>query len=106
MGSNVIRENFAHMTPQNHDEVVETTKQQVLEMLKENIRPEFLNRIDETIMFTPLNEHEIEQIVGLQVNAISKMLAANGVTLEVTPAALKATTPNLVLVRLSVLFIV
>ncbi len=89
MGSNVIRENFAHMTPQNHDEVVETTKQQVLEMLKENIRPEFLNRIDETIMFTPLNEHEIEQIVGLQVNAISKMLAANGVTLEVTPAALK-----------------
>ena len=89
MGSSVIRENFAKMTPENHDEVVEKTKGEVLEMLKQTIRPEFLNRIDETIMFTPLNEHEIEEIVGLQINSVKKMLAKNGVTLEVTPAALK-----------------
>ena len=89
MGSNVIRENFAKMTPENHDEVVEKTKGEVLEMLKQTIRPEFLNRIDETIMFTPLNEREIEEIVGLQINSVKKMLAKNGVTLEVTPAALK-----------------
>ena len=58
-------------------------------MLKQTIRPEFLNRIDETIMFTPLNEAEIEEIVGLQVKSVQKMLSANGITLEVTPAALK-----------------
>lgn len=88
MGSNVIRENFSKMTPENKDETVEKTKQEVLEMLKQTIRPEFLNRIDETIMFTPLNEKEIEEIVGLQVKSVKKMLAANGITLEVTPAAL------------------
>jgi ATP-dependent Clp protease ATP-binding subunit ClpB len=87
MGSALIRENFAKMTPANHDEVVEKTKQQVLEMLKETIRPEFLNRIDETIMFTPLNENEIEKIVDLQIRGIQNILASNGVNLEVTPAA-------------------
>ncbi len=89
MGSNVIRDNFAKMTPENRDETVEKTKQEVLDMLKQTIRPEFLNRIDETIMFTPLNQQEIEEIVGLQVKGVRKMLAANGITLEVTPAALK-----------------
>ncbi len=89
MGSNVIRDNFAKMTPDNRDETVEKTKQEVLDMLKQTIRPEFLNRIDETIMFTPLNQQEIEEIVGLQVKGVRKMLAANGITLEVTPAALK-----------------
>ena len=88
MGSNVIRENFASITDGNHDEVVEKTKEQVLEMLKSTIRPEFLNRIDEIIMFTPLNEREIQDIVGIQVNSIKKMLATNGVNLEVTPSAL------------------
>lgn len=88
MGSSVIRENFAKMTPQTKDEVVEQTKQEVLDMLKQTIRPEFLNRIDETIMFTPLNQNEIEEIVGLQVKSVKKMLATNGITLEVTPAAL------------------
>ena len=68
---------------------VEKTKVQVLDMLKQTIRPEFLNRIDEIIMFTPLNENEIEDIVGIQVNAIKRMLAKNGVELEVTPKALK-----------------
>ncbi len=89
MGSHVIRDNFAKMTPENRDETVEKTKQEVLDMLKQTIRPEFLNRIDETIMFTPLNQQEIEEIVGLQVKGVCKMLAANGITLEVTPAALK-----------------
>ena len=88
MGSSAIRDNFASMTPENHDEVVEKTKQQVLDMLKQTIRPEFLNRIDETIMFTPLNRAEIEEIVGLQVKSVSKMLASNGITLHITPAAL------------------
>ncbi len=88
MGSHVIRDNFAKMTPENKEEVVEKTKQEVLDMLKQTIRPEFLNRIDETIMFTPLNRDEIEEIVGLQVKSVKKMLAANGITLEVTPKAL------------------
>jgi ATP-dependent Clp protease ATP-binding subunit ClpB len=87
MGSSLIRDNFAKMTPENKDEVVESTKKQVLEMLKQTIRPEFLNRIDETIMFTPLTEKEIEQIVVLQFNGIKKMLATNGISLEITPAA-------------------
>lgn len=88
MGSSVIRENFSKMTPENKDEVIEKTKQEVLDMLKQTIRPEFLNRIDETIMFTPLNRQEIEEIVGLQVKSVKRMLEANGITLEVTPAAL------------------
>ncbi|MFG6423008.1 MAG: AAA family ATPase, partial [Paramuribaculum sp.] len=89
MGSAVIRDNFAKMTDDNREETIEKTKEQVIEMLKQTIRPEFLNRIDETIMFTPLNQREIEEIVGLQIKSIKKMLARNGVTLEVTPAALK-----------------
>ena len=88
MGSNVIRDNFAKMTPENREETIEKTKEQVIEMLKQSIRPEFLNRIDETIMFTPLNQNEIEEIVGLQIRSVKKMLARNGITLEVTPAAL------------------
>ena len=89
MGSHLIRDNFAKMTDDNRDEVIDTTKNEVLELLKQTIRPEFLNRIDEIIMFTPLNEAEIEEIVGLQIKSIQKMLAKNGITLEVTPKALK-----------------
>ena len=88
MGSHLIRDNFASMTPENHDEVVDRTREEVLDMLKQTIRPEFINRIDEIIMFTPLNEHEIEEIVGLQISGIRRMLLRNGVSLEVTPAAL------------------
>ena len=88
MGSHLIRDNFAKMTKENREETSETTKAEVLDLLKQQIRPEFLNRIDEIIMFTPLNEAEIEEIVGLQIKSIQKMLARNGVTLEVTPKAL------------------
>ena len=88
MGSSLIRENFEKITAANHDRVVEETKAQVLELLKKSIRPEFLNRIDEIIMFTPLNEEEIRQIVSLQLNGVKKMLAENGITLAFTDAAL------------------
>ena len=89
MGSALIRDNFAKMTDDNKEETVEKTKQQVLDMLKQTIRPEFLNRIDEIIMFTPLNRNEIEEIVGLQIRGIQKMLkASSGIELKITPAAL------------------
>ena len=88
MGSQLIRDNFAHLTEENRLETVEKTKEEVLEMLKQTIRPEFLNRIDEIIMFTPLNRAEIEEIVGLQMSAVKRSLASNGITLEITPAAI------------------
>ena len=88
MGSSLIRENFEKMTPETHDQVVDETKVQVLELLKKTIRPEFLNRIDDIIMFTPLNEEEIRKIVTVQLNSVKKMLAQNGIALEFTDAAL------------------
>ncbi|WP_446778143.1 ATP-dependent chaperone ClpB [Macellibacteroides fermentans] len=88
LGSSLIRENFEKITPENHDQVIEHTRNQVLELLKKTIRPEFLNRIDETIMFTPLNEEEIRQIVNLQLKGVAAMLAANGIVLEFTDEAL------------------
>ena len=88
MGSSLIRDNFAKITDANREEVIDDTKNSVLEMLKQTIRPEFINRIDEIIMFTPLNKKEIEDIVKLQVDGIKRMLHANGITLEITPSAL------------------
>ena len=88
MGSSLIRENFEKMTPETHDKVVDETKVQVLELLKKTIRPEFLNRIDDIIMFTPLNEEEIRKIVIVQLNSVKKMLAQNGIAREFTDAAL------------------
>ncbi len=88
MGSQLIRENFSKMTDANKAETVDKTKNQVLEMLKSTIRPEFLNRIDEIIMFTPLSKKEIKEIVGLQVNNAKRMLAKNDITLNITDKAL------------------
>ena len=88
MGSQYIRDNFSKMTENDRYDVIERTKAEVLEMLKQTIRPEFLNRIDEIIMFTPLDEKEIEKIVELQISGIKRMLASNGVTLDITRAAL------------------
>ena len=82
MGSPLIRENFAGIMPKNHDEVVERTKKEVLNMLKVNIRPEFLNRIDEIIMFEPLTLKEIEQVVRIQLDGVVRMLKGNGVDLK------------------------
>ena len=87
LGSSLIRENFEKMTPATHDKVVDETKIQVLELLKKTIRPEFLNRIDDIIMFTPLNEEEIRKIVSLQLSSVKKMLATNGVALDFTNEA-------------------
>ena len=88
MGSSLIRENFEKITDANRNTVVDETKMQVLELLKKTIRPEFLNRIDEIIMFTPLNEKEIRDIVGLQLNTVKKMVEKNGIDLQFTDAAL------------------
>ena len=88
MGSSVIREKFSHITKENHDVVVEKTKIEVLNMLKASIRPEFLNRIDEIIMFEPLTEKDIEKVVRIQLENISKILYDNGVELEFTDTAI------------------
>ena len=88
-GSPIIRQNFADIKDENRQEVIEKTKQNVMDLLKMKIRPEFLNRIDEIVMFTPLNKKEIQEIVDLQVKGVQKMLASNGVKLEVTKPALE-----------------
>ncbi len=88
MGSQLIRENFSKMTEDNKAKVVDETKNEVLEMLKKTIRPEFLNRIDEIIMFTPLNRAEIKRIVELQINSAKKLLENNGIELSITDKAL------------------
>ncbi len=88
MGSQYIREKFADLNKFNREQVIEDTKVGVLEMLKQTIRPEFLNRIDEIIMFTPLNENEIRQIVELQIDGVKNMLERNGIKMDVTDAAI------------------
>ena len=88
LGSELIRERMEKLTDANRNELIETTKNEVLELLKQRVRPEFLNRIDEIIMFTPLNESEIKQIVGLQINGIRKLLEKNGIELQITDAAM------------------
>lgn len=88
MGSQLIRDNFSRMTADNREQVIDTTREAVLAMLKQTIRPEFLNRIDETIMFTPLSENEIQEIVQMQIEGVCSMLAKNGVRLQVTPEAM------------------
>ncbi|MHB9056324.1 MAG: ATP-dependent chaperone ClpB [Paludibacteraceae bacterium] len=89
IGSQLIRENFEKINESNHDKIVENTKEEVMGMLKKVVRPEFLNRIDEIIMFSPLNEKQIAEIVQIQLNAITKMLAENGVKLQVADNALE-----------------
>jgi len=88
LGSQFIQAQMATMTPQNHDNVIAETKAKVMEMLKKAIRPEFLNRIDETIMFLPLTKKEIAEVVTLQMNAVRRMLEPQGFQLNVTPAAI------------------
>ena len=78
------------MTSFNRDEVIEATEREVLNLLKQSIRPEFLNRIDEIVMFTPLNEEEIAQIVELQLNSLKKMLRSNDIEMEFTQEAVKS----------------
>lgn len=90
LGSALIRESFEKLTPVNREEIIETTKNMVLNILKQTIRPEFLNRIDDIVMFSPLKEEEIAQIVRLQLEGVRKMLAENGITLKYTDEAVNS----------------
>jgi len=89
MGSDLIRERLSHLEEGKEQEAIDQTRDLVLDMLKRTIRPEFLNRIDETIVFTPLRRREIDQIVRLQLDSTARLLAANGIELHYTPAAVE-----------------
>lgn len=89
IGSHIIQENYAQLSKSNAEQVFERTRSQVFELLKQSIRPEFLNRVDEIIMFTPLNREQIKQIVLLQFERIKQMLAQNGVGIEISESAVE-----------------
>ncbi len=89
LGSSYIQSQFEIMNDENREVVIEDMKKEVMNMLKKTIRPEFLNRIDETIMFLPLDKEQIEQIVVMQINGVKKMLSENGVELQLTDAAIQ-----------------
>jgi ATP-dependent Clp protease ATP-binding subunit ClpB len=89
IGSHLIQENLEQVTEKNRDEVYDRTRGQVFELLKKTLRPEFLNRIDEIIMFRPLNKGEIQKVVGLQLDNVRKMLEKNGVRLSATKKAIQ-----------------
>ncbi|HET8828781.1 MAG TPA: AAA family ATPase, partial [Pelobium sp.] len=88
IGSHLIQENFSLLVDDNREEVIAKTKNEVFELLKKTIRPEFLNRIDEVIMFTPLNRDEIRDIVQLQFVGVQKSLAEMGISIEASEEAL------------------
>ena len=88
LGSSYIQSEFEKINDENREVIVEETKKEVMSMLKKTIRPEFLNRIDEIIMFTPLSKSEIKEIVALQVNNARRMLAKNDIELDITDKAL------------------
>lgn len=88
IGANVIQDNFAMITDTNRDEIIAKTKTSVFDVLKKTIRPEFLNRIDELIMFTPLSRAEVREIVDIQFKGIQKVLLEMGITLTASDEAL------------------
>ena len=90
MGSHLIQDRFAKAIEEGGEvpmQTIEQTRDEVVELLKQTLKPEFLNRIDEIVMFTPLSRGEVQQIVDLQLHSVEKMLSANGIRLEVTTAA-------------------
>ncbi len=89
IGAHIISENFEGMNEINRDEVIARTRVQVMDLLKKSIRPEFLNRIDEIIMFNPLTREEIEDIVKIQFNAVAARLKENGITVTIEPKAVE-----------------
>lgn len=89
IGSHLIQEMFEKMSEKNREEHIESARKQVFDLLRHSIRPEFLNRIDEIIMFRPLNENEIENIVKMQLGAVKAMLAQNGFNMDYTDSAIK-----------------
>ncbi len=90
MGSSIIQENFENMDMKDREVVTENTKIEVMGLLKKTIRPEFLNRIDEIIMFTPLNRDEVTQIVRLQLNSLTKMLKEKNINFSTTEDAVES----------------
>jgi ATP-dependent Clp protease ATP-binding subunit ClpB len=89
MGAHIIQENFEKLTDKNKDKIVEETKNQVFELLRKSIRPEFLNRIDETIMFQPLSRKDVLQIVKIQFGMLAKRLKETDIEIEATDEALE-----------------
>jgi ATP-dependent Clp protease ATP-binding subunit ClpB len=94
MGSHIIQANFENVTEKNKEEIVENTKREVIELLRQTIRPEFLNRIDEVIMFQPLMLKDIREIIKIQLNDLKYQLMKSGVTLEFTDYALDYLAEN------------
>jgi len=88
MGSHIIQENFSDLDGKNIDVVVDSTKEQVMELLKQLLRPEFLNRVDDVVMFHPLMKKEIKAIIKIQLEGLRKQLAAQGIQLEFSDYAL------------------
>ena len=94
MGSHIIQENFENVTEKNKDEVVDKTKDEVMTLLRQTIRPEFLNRIDEVIMFQPLMKKEIKGIISIQLNNLKQLVAQNGINLQFSDYALDYLAEN------------
>jgi len=94
MGSHIIQENFEKITEGNREEVVESTKAEVMNLLRQTIRPEFLNRIDEVIMFQPLMKKEIKGIIRIQLDGLKKLVAQTGIQLEFSEYALDFLAEN------------
>ena len=88
LGSQYIQQQCANLSDANRDEVLDETRQKVMDMLKQTIRPEFLNRIDETIMFLPLTKQEIAEVVRLQMRSVGRMLAEQGFKIDVSDDAI------------------
>ena len=88
IGSDLIRERFSHIDGDNEDRIVEETKEELFNVLKQTVRPEFLNRIDDVVMFRPLNRTDIRQIVELQLNEVRKQLAEQDIVLTMTNEAM------------------
>jgi len=88
IGSGLIRENFEQITDENVQDIIDKTKEQVFELLKRSVRPEFLNRIDETIMFRPLSKQDLKKIMSIQFGLIKKRLEENGIKIEASEAVL------------------
>ena len=94
MGSQIIQENFEKVTEKNKDEVVEKTKDEVMVLLRQTIRPEFLNRIDEVIMFQPLMKKEIKGIIKIQLDNLKQLVAQSGINLQFSEYALDYLAEN------------
>jgi ATP-dependent Clp protease ATP-binding subunit ClpB len=94
MGSHIIQQNFEEVTEQNLDDVVEATKVQVMDLLRQTLRPEFLNRVDDVIMFHPLMRKEIRGIIRIQLEGIKKQLSKQGIELEFSDYALDYLVEN------------